>query len=135
MRKMLFILNILFLFFLACTKAPSPEITNNEKLSAMKKYEEYKKDGLLMINICQKFANEQDIKKLHKAAVSTQEARVINCRDYNGECTQYLNFLKIAIEYSKDGILTLPEESDLKSRVQQLKNTIEEGKFKLAQQF
>lgn len=91
----------------------------------------YTKQTDLMKKVCEKLSVESNPKTLHKVAVSTQTSRMINCRDFNGECDQYLGFLSAAIRFSQDEVLTDIEKSDLQARVEKLNSTIAQGKMKI----
>ena len=93
--------------------------------------EAYSKETDLMKKVCGKLSVEPNPKTLHKVAVSTQTSRMINCRDFNGECDQYLGFLSAAIRFSRDEVLTEIEKSDLQARVEKLNSLIAEGKMKI----
>lgn len=114
---------ILCLFLVSCLESETdkslPDIAS------------FTKETDLMIRVCSKLASESDAKVLHKAAVATQKSRMINCRDFNGECDQYLGFLSAAIRLSEDNELTEVETSDLEARVDQLKKVILEGKARI----
>ena len=97
-------------------------------------FESYQKDGQLMINICQKFASEQDISKLHKAAVATQNARVITCTDFNGECSLYGRCLTLVIKAASDGEISAEESTSINRNLIELKNAYFEGVRKLRKQ-
>lgn len=94
----------------------------------------YTKETDLMLKVCEKLASESNAKTLHKVSVSTQTSRMINCRDFNGECDQYLGFLSAAIRHAQDEILTDIETSDLEARVEKLRASIAEGKMKIKRQ-
>lgn len=91
----------------------------------------YEKDGALMVNICQKFADEPDGKKLNKAAVAVQAARVISCANFNEECNIYGRCLTQSIDASKDGDISARDRAELKKTVSDLKAALSEGKTKL----
>lgn len=91
----------------------------------------YAQDGKLMLDICNKFANEPDAAKLHKAAMATQYARVISCSDYNGECSLYGTFLSLAINVSKDNDITTAERRQMREHLTKLRLAVETGKRKL----
>ncbi len=97
-------------------------------------FESYQKDGQLMINICQKFSTEKDIQKLHKAAVATQNARVISCTDFNDECSLYGRCLALVIKAASDGKISAEESSSIHRNLIELKNAHYEGVRKLRKQ-
>jgi len=111
----------MILFTSACTGQP-------KTLPPESKYEEYTS---LMLNVGNKFVEETDAKKLHKAAVSTQTVRLISCSDFNDECSLYGKFISLVIQSSADGTLAPSERKELRSRLAELRAAIETGKKKL----
>jgi hypothetical protein len=91
----------------------------------------YAEDTKLMINICNKFAEEPDAKALHKAVVATQYARVINCMDYNNECNLYGKFLSLATRVSADDDISSAERIEMRAKLDELKAAISAGRIKL----
>lgn len=94
----------------------------------------YAEDTKLMINICNKFAEEPDAKALHKAVVSTQYARVINCLDYNNECNLYGKFLSLATRVSADDDISSAERIEMRTKLEELKAAISAGRIKLSKE-
>lgn len=91
----------------------------------------YVEDADLMVNICNKFSNELDAAKLHKAAVAVQSTRVISCFDYNSECDKYNSFIALAIKLSEDGALTNADQNEMREAASALSSAVSEGKMKL----
>jgi hypothetical protein len=105
---------------------------DNSKVPEITRYEN---DSELMINICNKFANDEgDVEKLHNAAVATQSARVISCSDFNGECTLYGECLNLVIKASKSSSISFSDRKKLKDKANELKQAIRDGKVKIRQQ-
>lgn len=113
---------ILILIHVGCTD------TSKTSLPDKKKYED---DGTLMVNICKKFSEEPDPKKLNTAAVAVQAARVVSCANYNEECNIYGRCLTEVIQASKDGNISSSERSDIKKIATELKAAVTEGISKL----
>lgn len=114
---------ILFLMMTACT--PSPE---SQQLPTEQKYSE---DAALMINVCNKFAEEPDANKLHSAALAVQNTRVLACVDYNDECSIYGRFLALAIRVSEGGKISVADRTQMRTTVAELQTAVAEGKSKL----
>lgn len=93
---------------------------------------DYARDTKLMVNICERFAHEKDAKALHKAAVATAYARVVNCLDYNNECNLYGQFLTLTTNVSKDGSITSEERIQMRKHLDELKTAVSDGKIKLS---
>ncbi|MBL7543601.1 MAG: hypothetical protein JNL11_07270 [Bdellovibrionaceae bacterium] len=91
----------------------------------------YETDGALMVNVCKKFSEEPDAKKLHKAAVAVQAARVISCSNYNNECDIYGRCLSEVINASKDGDVSSSERAAMKKTAMDLKVAVDEGNSKI----
>jgi hypothetical protein len=107
---------------LACTKREPKELPDELK---------YAEDTKLMLNICDKFAHEQDAKKLHEVAVATELRRVIPCSNYASECDLYLKCLSVAIDVSKSGTVSSEGRMRLVNVLGDLRVSIEQGKEKL----
>ncbi|MCB0355700.1 MAG: hypothetical protein KDD40_01765 [Bdellovibrionales bacterium] len=113
---------ILSLLFIACT----------DKSKKIPDIAHYNSETTLMYNICNKIAHEPDAKLMNKIAASTQQARVISCTDFAGECSQYGQFLSLAIQLSQDHIITDLERKELDSSLTKLQQKIREGKSLLS---
>lgn len=93
---------------------------------------QYKSDSDLMINICNKFANDEgDVKKLRDVALAVQIERVISCTDYNGECDLYNECLSLVIKVTESKNISQGDREKLKDKVVELKKAVEDGKVKL----
>lgn len=93
---------------------------------------QYKKDSDLMINICNKFANDEgDVKKLHEVALAVQMRRVLSCSDFNGECDHYNECISLVIKATESKRISKADREKLKEKVVELKQSVEEGKIKL----
>lgn len=110
------------LIFLISCKEPETKLPSDSK---------YAEDTKLMINICEKFAEESDANKLHTAAVNTQYARVVACFDYFGECNLYGQYLSMVVRNSADGSISSEERSEMRKLLKELQQTVNEGKAKL----
>lgn len=91
----------------------------------------YAADTKLMYDICSKFSEETDIKRLRSVAQSTMTIRLIPCTDLYGECKQYLSFLRTVLEITKNGDLSAKDRIHLREKLAELKHTIDLGKNKL----
>lgn len=119
--KKIFAATLIFISIPSCTteKAVKPE---------PRKYIE---DTEFMLNISNKFLYENDAKKLHKVAVATEQARVVSCADFNGECSLYGKFIAKCIEVSADSNITSEERRELELIQSELKGAIKDGRNKL----
>lgn len=81
----------------------------------------YAADAKLMADICNKFTEDENAPRVHKAAIATQTARVIVCTDYNGECRLYSECLAKVIKASEDGNISARERGELRRLVSKLR--------------
>lgn len=89
-----------------------------------------------MMNICQKFVNDEgDIKRLHDAALAVQTRRVIACADYNGECSLYNECVSSVIQASKTNKISMDDRKKLKEISADLNKAVREGREKLKNAF
>ncbi len=93
--------------------------------------EKFNEDSKLMLNISRKFANEKEAKKLNKAAVATQQARLITCVNVIGECDAYGEFISKVIKSSDDGKITSQERKEMLSDQRKLAKLLRKAKVEL----
>ena len=115
---------------LLCTSWLLPSCTSEKKPPPLTE-EEYSKSTQMMLDITGKFLNETDIKRLHSAAVATQQARVVSCSNFNDECSIYGKFVSLVIDSSKDSVISSAEKRTLFEKREALKEAIKAGKEKL----
>ncbi|MCB9025448.1 MAG: hypothetical protein H6625_03950 [Bdellovibrionaceae bacterium] len=112
------------IFYTSCTK----------KSVVYPTYDVYEKQTSLMYNICEKISGENDPVLLNKIAKAIQQARVIKCSDYFGECSQYGKFLTLAAKVSEDKVVTDIERKQLQNSLAVLQVKINKGKTELKPQ-
>lgn len=105
---------MMLLLLAACTKEPE------KKIDIM----DFQKDTRLMVEICSKFANEQDAKRLHKVAVATETTKMFKCFGYSDLCVSYGECLSTVIKASADGQLSGSEKIDIQKRLTELQSDI-----------
>ncbi|MGZ3690065.1 MAG: hypothetical protein ACXVAX_01090 [Pseudobdellovibrio sp.] len=117
-------LAVLVFVLFGCTEEPKYKPT----------LEKYTHDTNLMLNVCTKFADEQDAARLHKVVVAMQTSRAVTCPgDFNGECRAYDDFMSTALEVTEDNKFTSDAQLKLKQKLTELTRAVSEGRLKLMQ--
>ena len=126
-----FVLYILSLIICSCSYISSLTSFFNSDPQPRPSLQKYKEDTDLLVNICGKLQSELDAEKLHKVAVSMQQAKVVVCINFNNECDHYGAFLKSAVNASSDGVITPEERKELEIHFLALKASVKEGLYML----
>lgn len=93
--------------------------------------EQYTADTDNLKKICDGFLIEGDAANMHKTALSLQLSRSINCKEYNGECKAFYEFLTSAMNSSDGGRFVSDLQLVLREKYEKMLFLIEDGKNKL----
>jgi hypothetical protein len=96
--------------------------------------EQYTTDTDNLKKICDRFLVESDAASMHKSALSLQLSRSINCKEFNGECKAFYEFLTVAMHVSENDQLVSDWLLVLRKKYENVMYLIEDGKNKLRNQ-
>lgn len=106
-------------------------ISCREDLPAEPTMQQYTAETKLLTDVALKFLNEHDAEKLHKTAIALQLSRATGCKNYNGQCEAFSDFVSEVIKQTTGNKFAPHSQFNLRKKYDLLVLTIEDGKKKL----